>query len=264
MRGELRRFDPDTGVERCAQRFDDTVSAVATRRDGWLRVAVGLRVLDLDDPGGRSMPVTSLAAAAGEPLGNRCNDGGCDPSGRYWIGTMERSAAPGCGALYRLERDGPVKVLSGVSVSNGIGWDRAGTSMYYVDSFTGDLEVFDHDPATGHLDRRRTHAVISRVDGQVPDGLAMDAEDGIWLAVWGAGALHRYDEAGVLTHVAELPTTHPTSCGFGGDRLDVLYCTSASLHDRGADQLSGALLALDVGVCGQPVREVAVHPPTPR
>lgn len=252
--GELRAFDPASGIERSVRSFDDTLSHVALRADGGLRLAVGLELLDVRTPDAVPTRVLELP----EPPGNRCNDGACDPAGRYWIGTMDRDAQPGRGALYRLDDDGPVQVLRGVSISNGIGWDRAGERMYYVDSPTRSLEVFDVDLATGAIEHRRTHAVVSDTDDAVPDGLTLDAEDGIWVAVHGGGVLHRYDARGELTELLELPVTYPTSCVFGGERGETLYCTSASADADASEHVAGALLALDVGVRGLPPAVISV------
>jgi sugar lactone lactonase YvrE len=113
------------------------------------------------------------------------NDGACDPQGRFWAGTMAYDESPGAGALYRLELDSScTTVLTGLTISNGIGWSPDGATMYLADSGTGQVEAFGFDGATGDLSGRR---ILVRIEqpGVVPDGLTVDQEGGIWVALWG-------------------------------------------------------------------------------
>ena len=127
----------------------------------------------------------------------RMNDGGCDPQGRFYCGTMAYDETPGAGTLYRLDPDGSVEVtLRDVTISNGLQWNRAGDTVFYSDTPTGRVDRFDFDPASGAFTDRRTFAEIS--GGGTPDGLAIDVEDGIWVALWGGSAVHRYDSDGRL------------------------------------------------------------------
>ena len=156
----------------------------------------------------------------------RSNDGACDAAGRFWIGTMELDQAPGAGALYRF--DGTLeRVLDGVTLSNGLGWTRDDTRMYYIDSPAQRVDVFDFDLASGQLDRRRPFVSIDRTDG-IPDGLAVDDEGGVWVALYGGGGVHRYDERGHLDAVLEVPADNVTSCCFGGDDGRSLFVTTAA------------------------------------
>jgi sugar lactone lactonase YvrE len=179
--------------------------------------------------------------------GLRCNDGACDPAGRFWIGTMALDESPGAGALYRYDVDGTLHtVLDGVSMSNGLGWDAGGRLMYYVDSPTQRIDLFDFDVASGALARRRPFAVIPEADG-IPDGLAVDDEGGIWVALHGGGEVRRFDPDGGLSGRVEMPVPKVTACCFAGSRLFV------TARD--------GLYALDVPYSGPPARPFGGAPP---
>jgi sugar lactone lactonase YvrE len=224
------------------------------RVGGGLVLAVDRELVVLDREG------TGRTVAAVEPdrPGNRFNDCRADPRGILWAGTMARDRAPGSAALYRLSPDGALEVaIAGTTISNGIGWSRDGATMYFVDSTTQRIDAFDFD---GTLSARRPFAAIDPADG-LPDGLAVDADDGVWICLFGGGALHRYDAAGRLDAVVPLPVTNPTCPAFGGPGLRTLYVTSArhklTPAQLAAEPLAGALLALDPGVSGLPVNRFA-------
>ena len=152
--------------------------------------------------------------------GIRMNDGGCDPQGRFWCGSMAYDARAGAGSLYRVEPDGSVTtVLTGVTISNGIGWSADGATAFYVDTTTGRIDAFAFDGASGSLSDRRPFAEIEPGLGQ-PDGIAIDAEGGVWVALWEGGAVRRYAPDGVLDAVVPLPCGLVTACAFGGPDLD--------------------------------------------
>jgi len=178
---------------------------------------------------------------------NRFNDAACDPRGRLWAGTMSTTRETGAAALYRIEPGGePAVALAGVTVSNGLDWNLDATRLYYVDSVTQRVDAVDFDVDRGRLGARRPFAAIAPDDG-LPDGLTVDAEGGIWLALFGGGAIRRYRSNGALEAHIALPVTHPTSLAFGGPDLGDLYVTSARRDNRG-----GALLRLRPGVRGRP------------
>lgn len=184
----------------------------------------------------------------------RMNEGGCDPDGRMYCGSMAYSQAAGAGLLYRLDPDLSVhRVLEGVTVSNGLEWSPDGTRAYYNDTATQAISVFDYDLEAG-LTGRRTFA---DVDGN-PDGLTVDAEGGVWTALFGSGVVHRYAPDGTLDAVVEVPARQVTACTFGGDGLDRLYVTTSRENlEPDDDPLAGAVFVAPVGVRGMPVREFA-------
>jgi sugar lactone lactonase YvrE len=146
-------------------------------------------------------------------------------------------------------------VISNTTISNGVGWSPAGDRMYFIDSTTHRIDVFDYDPASGEISGRRAFAEIDPSDG-MPDGMTVDSEGGVWVCLFGGAALRRYGEHGALDGHIELPVTNPTSAAFGGPDLRTLYVTSArhglSDEQRAAEPPAGAVLALRPGVGGLP------------
>ena len=182
----------------------------------------------------------------------RMNDGGCDPQGRFYCGTMAYAETPGAGTLYRLDPDGSVQVtLRDVTISNGLQWNGVGDTVFYADTPTGRVDSFDFDPASGAFTDRRTFTEIS--GGGHPDGMAIDEEDGIWVALWGGSAVQRYDRGGRLDLVVDLPVSNVTACAFGGPELRTLFITTSRQGLGPADQPeAGAVFRYDAGVRGAP------------
>ena len=177
----------------------------------------------------------------------RMNDGATDPEGRFYCGSMAYDATPGAGRLYRLDADGSVSVvLESVTISNGLGWSPDLETAYYVDSPTYRIDAFDAD-----LTGRR--AFVEVRDG-MPDGLAVDREGGVWVALWGGSAVHRYAPDGTLDAVLELPVTQVTACAFGGPDLDELYITTSRQEvAEGEQPAAGSVFRARPGVVGLPV-----------
>jgi sugar lactone lactonase YvrE len=168
---------------------------------------------------------------------------------------MAYDEAAGAGSLYRLDSAGSVsRVLAGVTISNGLAWSDDAATMYYIDSPTQRIDAFSYAADTGEIRDRRPVVHIPAELGS-PDGLTIDADGGLWVALWGGGAVHRYLD-GRLDRVIRLPVSQPTSCTFGGPDLDELYVTSAwkglSPDLRRAEPLAGALLRVRPGVRGVP------------
>jgi sugar lactone lactonase YvrE len=201
------------------------------------------------------------APPSGTPL--RSNDAKADPAGRLWLGTVAYDETPGAGALYRLDPGGPrpVRVLDGVTISNGLGWSPAADRMYFADTPTGRVFAFDYDLATAELANRRTFAEIPEAEG-APDGLCTDAEGAVWVALWGGGAVRRYLPDGRLDRVVEVGTPKVTSCAFaasngGADVLDLLIITTAG-GGGGDDAAAGRTYAHRPGdAVGVPVARYA-------
>jgi sugar lactone lactonase YvrE len=203
-------------------RFDAMVSAAAPTTGGAVLVALADRLALVDLVDGSATTLVRLPH--GPAL--RTNDGACDAAGRFWIGTMALDLTAGAGALYRY--DGELRrVLEGVTLSNGLGWTHEETRMYFIDSTEYRVDIFDYDAATGRIDERRPFVLIEKSEG-IPDGLTVDDEGGIWVALYGGGCIHRYDEAGSLDAVLEIPGKNVTSCCFGGDDRRSLFVTTAA------------------------------------
>jgi sugar lactone lactonase YvrE len=227
-----------------------TVAAIVRPRvSGGLVVATETGVVLLDEQDAPSV----LCEILDEP-GVRMNDGGCDPQGRFWCGTMAYDLRNGAGSLYRVEPDGRVDtVLTDVTISNGLAWTPDGATAVYVDSIEYGIDTFAFDSASGELGERRRLVDIDESLG-MPDGIAVDVEGGIWVALWDGGGVHRYTAAGVLDAVVPLPCGRVTACAFGGDNLGELFITTSRLGlPDGADPAGGALFRCVPGVRGQAV-----------
>ena len=235
-----------------ARRHVGHVAAALRPRTGGGAVIAVERGFALEGADGTLTPLDPLWSDPGV----RMNEGGCDPDGRFWCGSMAYDQRPGAAALYRLDPEGPVhRVLEGVTISNGLDWSPDGSLAYYDDTATHRVDVFDYDRETGLTDRRPF--VRLPEDGN-PDGLTVDAEGGVWVALFGSGVVHRYTSAGVLDVVVEVPAAQVTACTLGGPRLDQLFVTTSREGlAPDDDPLAGALFRADVGVPGQPVREFA-------
>lgn len=249
---QVHEFDPATGKDEyftAAER----VGSVAARRAGGLVLATESGFVTCGVDG--SQP-TLVHRVDTDPPGGRLNDGKADRWGRFWAGTM-MAGTPKAGALYRLDPDGSLHTMvTGVSVSNGLGWSPDGSKMYYVDTPTGGVDVFDHDPETRAVSRRRRLIDITR--GR-PDGLTVDADGCIWVGLFNGWAIQRITPDGRCDMTIEVPAQYVTSCGFGGNDLATLYITTGRRQLTAtelADQPhAGAIFALDPGVKGQQPQE---------
>ena len=188
---------------------------------------------------------------------NRYNDGKCDRMGRLWIGSMDMGAAPNRGHLYRVDPDGRWKKMdSGFTVSNGLGWSPDNRRMYFTDSFRRTVYQYDFDLRSGEITNRRPFIMLGPNEG-TPDGLTVDDQGCLWMAVWDAWCLVRFSPEGQEMQRIRVPVPRPTSCCFGGSNLDTLFVTSASvrLSQETLDTapLSGSVFAMRFpGVRGLP------------
>ena len=245
MAGALLVTDPATGgTER-----RDVPSAVAAfarpSADGWL--VVGERELFRADAGlTRYEQVGELPVQAGV----RANDGGCDQAGRLYVGTMAYDQAPGAGDLFVRQLDGTVEVaLAGVTISNGLSFGPEPDTAYYVDTATQAVVQLSMD-ARGHVASQRTVVEVPS-DLGAPDGLTVDAEGGIWVALWDGGAVHRYTPDGVLEARVELPVRRVTSCAFGGPGLAELFITTSREGLEGDTGAAGSVFRCTPGQTGR-------------
>jgi sugar lactone lactonase YvrE len=248
LAGAVHTLDPRTGEDEV---FDvgGPVGVVRRRAAGGLIAATEHGFAALDPASGTVRRLAELERPGG-PW--RFNDGGCDPQGRFYCGTMAYDEAPGAGTLYRLDPDRTVSVtLREVTISNGLQWNRAGDTVFYADTPTGRVDSFDFDPASGAFTDRRTFTEIS--GGGLPDGMAIDEEDGIWVALWGGSAVHRYDRTGRLDLSLDLPVSNVTACAFGGPELQTLFITTSRQGLDEDDQPdAGAVFRYEAGVRGAP------------
>ncbi|WP_255826974.1 SMP-30/gluconolactonase/LRE family protein [Amycolatopsis sp. GM8] len=184
--------------------------------------------------------------------GIRMNDGGCDPDGRFYCGSMAYSEAAGAGSLYRLDAGGAVStVLTGVTISNGLAWSPDGGTAYYIDTPTHRVDAFGYSAEHG-LTGRRPLIEIPAAAGS-PDGMTVDADGRLWIALWGGGAVRCYQPDGTLEEHVSLPVTQVTACTFGGPGLDELYITTSRQGiEAGTQPQAGALFRYRPGARGLP------------
>ncbi|RFS81958.1 SMP-30/gluconolactonase/LRE family protein [Actinomadura spongiicola] len=214
---EVHAYGPSSGADRVLLRTGQHVGAAKPRAAGGhvVNLRDGIGAYDAD--GG----FTWLADLRAD--GRRGNDAAVDPHGALWAGTMRYDEAPGGGSLYRLGPDHRLHtVLAGVTVSNGIAWSPDGHRMYYADTPTRRIDVFDLDDSGLPTDRHTFTSVTG-----LPDGLTVDTDGCVWTAIWEGGAVHRYTPDGGLDLVIDLPVPLTTACAFGGPNLHDLYITSA-------------------------------------
>lgn len=184
---------------------------------------------------------------------NRFNDGKLDRLGRFWAGTMDDAETKASGGLYRLDPDRTwVRADDGYRVTNGPAFSRSGEMMYHNDSARQVTYAFDVDDS-GTLSNRRTFARFGPGDG-FPDGMTVDGDDCLWIAFWDGWCVRRFSPGGECLATIQLPVQKPTSCAFGGPRLDRLYVTSASIglgvSERAAQPCAGDVFMLDTGITG--------------
>ena len=253
--GRVFDHDPESGAVVVHELGGQATDVHPTTRPDRLLVAVRDGIALFDDAGA----ATSLARPLHGRPGLRMNDGHVAPDGRYFAGTMADDVTPGVGELFCLDPGtGELSVvLGGVTISNGIDWSPDGAIVYYVDSPTGRIDVFDYDAGTpaGLTDRRP----FARIDPDLgmPDGLTVDAEGGVWVAVFGGGQVQRFTPSGERDAVMHTPgASLVTACCFGGRDLDELFIAT-SQENLGADDLAaqpeaGRIFAATPGVTGKP------------
>ena len=231
----VHAYDPGSG-RRTVMATEQHVGAAKPRTGGGL--VVNLRDgVGLYGPGGGDFRWLHR-----EPVpGRRGNDAAVAPDGSLWTGTMRYDEAPGGGTLSRITGDGTVRtILDEVAVSNGTGWSPDGRLVYYVDSRTRRVDVLDMAD-DGLVAARRP---LAHVERGLPDGLTVDADGCVWVALWDGGAVHRYTPSGELDRVLELPVPRPTACAFGGADLTDLYITTARTGLEAPHPLCGSVLVV--------------------
>lgn len=235
LSARVHTYDPSTG-RRTVMATGQHVGAAKPRTGGGLVVVLrdGTGLYDADG---------AFSWLVHDPVpGRRGNDAAVAPDGALWAGTMRYDEAAAGGSLSRIAADGTVSRLPDpVTVSNGTGWSPDGRLMYYTDTPTRRIDVFDVDGA--RVRDRRPFATVEQGAGW-PDGLTVDAEGCVWTALWDGAALHRYTPDGRLDRVVELPVRRPTACAFGGPGLRDLYVSTARTGLDAPHPLSGSLLVL--------------------
>lgn len=253
LAGNIYRSRPATDA---VERFEvgSHVGTVGLCESGDLLLATARGIL-------RFNPNSSALREIVNPLNGRShlrfNDGKPDPSGSFYVGTMSYEAEEGAGAFYRMSGGGELTaVLPNVTISNGLAWNKAHTKMYYIDTPTKVVTVFDYDASTGTSTNPQPAFAIPDSAGH-PDGMTIDTEDELWIAHYGGSAVRRWNpESGELMESIELPAAQITCCTFGGNNFDTLFVTSASQNlseeELNAQPLAGAVFAIKMPYQGLP------------
>ncbi len=255
--GAVFRYD-QSGVRLGSFCVGQEVGAVIPRRGGGLVLAVRDGIAVASDTG---EGFALIAPVERDTPGNRMNDAKCDPAGRLLAGTTAFDFSPHSAALYRVEPDWSFEqVVRRVTQSNGIAWSPDGSRMYFIDSATQGVDVFDYDAGTGSAGHRKRLVTIDRAHG-IPDGMTADSQGNLWVTCFGGAAVRCFSPTGVQLDEVVFPVTQVTSCTFGGPDLANLYVTSAA-YRLSDDQLkrephAGATFVCRPGAVGMPASPFA-------
>jgi len=260
--GRVHRFDPAAGSDRFVE-VGVPVGCVTLADDGTIALASSEALLRLDPESGAMETVATFDPG---PVPSRCNDGKCDPLGRFWVGRLALDRTRGAGTLSRLGGSRFTTVVGDLTIPNGLDWSVDGTRMYFVESVERTIWAFDYDLATGTLGDRRPFArlpVAGLPESAVPDGLAVDADDCVWVAAWGGGCVLRLAPDGKPISRIDVPVARVSSCSFGGDDLTELFITTswedATPDERAAQPTAGGIYRVRPGVHGRPARPLRME-----
>lgn len=246
-------YDPE---KRTNTNYDtgDHTGAIALREQGGLVMATKTGFA-FYDPETRKR--TNITDPESDIPGNRFNDGKCDPRGRFWAGTMAYDQKEGAASLYCLNPDLSVDVkISRLTISNGLAWDTRLGKFYIIDTPTQKIYSYDYEESSGSISNREVIKEIEENEGH-PDGMAIDTEGNLWVALYGGGKVLGIDpNSGEVLHEVHLPVPQVTSCTFGGSQLDELYITTCrqfmTEQELNKAPLSGSLFKAKVPFKGLP------------
>lgn len=234
--------------------LDEMVGFVVPIESGELIAALQSGIYKVDELTNKFELITEV-----EPNkpNNRPNDGKSDPEGRLWIGTMDLDLSEGASSLYRMDQaHNPDLQLDGLTLSNGLDWDRNLNIFYFIDSLSQCIDAFDYDPVSGSITNRHTVINIPKENG-LPDGMCIDVEGMLWVSLFGGGAVKRYNpNSGECIATISIPTKYPTSCAFAGPSLNELWVTTSNLYlndeEKLADANAGNLYIVETNTKGYP------------
>jgi len=248
---KLHILDPKNHVDKVIK-TPSKIGTVVPTENGDVLVALedGVYQLNL-----KTEAITLFADMHKSLEGKRLNDGKCDPKGRFWVGSMHMEQKKGAANLYTINNSGLVDTkIDSVTISNGIVWTSDHKTMYYIDTPTSEIKAYDYDMKTGHISNQRVVVKISVALGY-PDGMTIDEEDMLWVGMWNGNAVIRFNpKTGEILQKIEVPAHNITSCAFGGDDLETLYITSASIdmteEEKKAYPLAGSVFKVKPEVKG--------------
>ncbi|MEJ8800450.1 SMP-30/gluconolactonase/LRE family protein [Pontibacter sp. H249] len=248
----LHLYNPKTKEDKVWE-VGERIGTVVPVAGGGALVALQNGIHYIDTSTGKLTFVTNPI----KDTGIRFNDGKCDPYGRFWVGTMALDSEEGAADLYMLDLDGNIHhKLSGLTISNGIVWSLDKKTMYFTDTKTQQVKSFDYDDATGSISTEKTIITIPKDEGS-PDGMTLDADGNLWIALHGGAAVAKYNPStGEQLQKVKVPAINTTSCAFGGPSLETLYITSGRelLSEEKLEKYpeSGGLFAVKPDVSGVP------------
>ena len=249
----VHRFDPATGA---------VTHWPAPAQVGWVLPSVdGGMIAGLQAGPARFSPTdgrfTPIVAVEPALPGNRLNDATTDRLGRLWFGSMDDAETDDSGHIYRADTAGIARVTGGISITNGPAVSPDGSLLYHHDTLGRRVFVSRIGEAGALHDTR----VFAEIEDGYPDGPTVDAEGGLWVALFAGWGVRHYDRDGRLIETIDFPVANVTKIAFGGADLRTAYATTAtkglSTAERAAQPLAGNLFAFDPGVAGQPVTPVA-------
>ena len=257
MPSKLHRLYPDSG-EYQSWDMPEMITSISVKEKGGLLVASHYGLNDFNLKNGDLVQILEIEKDQPE---NRCNDGASDRNGRFWFGTMQNNISneatnidlvKSSGTLYRYDPDKslhPMKI--GIGCPNTFAWSTDNSKMYFADTLTGWISVFDYNHSVGTISNCKNFANSKR---GYPDGSTVDSEGGIWNCRWGGGCVIRFTQDGKVDQIVEVPAQNVTSCTFGGKNLDTLYITTARWDMTKKEILnnphSGCIFASKPGVKG--------------
>ncbi|WP_078391993.1 SMP-30/gluconolactonase/LRE family protein [Shouchella patagoniensis] len=241
----LHCFNPDT-KEDTTLPFAQHVTAVVKKEGGGLLLAMrdGIYSYSRD----RLTPYY-LHPDEGKKI--RFNDAKCDPAGRLWAGTMAFDGKSPIGELVVLDtKERITKKIDGLAISNGMAWDTKQRLFYHNETVTGETTIYRYSNESIDIEKVGIVPINYRTYGGGPDGMTIDNEGYLWVALWGAGAVIRVDPiTGNVDKKIIVPASNVTSCTFGGQELKTLYITTAA---KEGERESGALFSVELEVGGAP------------
>lgn len=243
-------LDDGTITDENAVHLDRTVGALGVAPSGDWVVAGAERLLVRTAAGEVSEGPRIVSAGSGR----RLNDGAADPAGRYLVGTLSLTGSSASEALVSVDAAGDVRVIDrDLTLSNGLAWTADGLTLYSVDTERRVVFRRAYEPTTGASGDREQF--LSFADG-FPDGMTIDAEEHLWIAMWGLGEVRRYAPDGALVRRIAVPAPHTSCVAFAGPLLETLVITTATegmaAEDLAAYPLAGRIFTCRPGVRGLP------------
>jgi sugar lactone lactonase YvrE len=247
----LNIFTPKTGQNKVLK-TPSRIGTVVPRNNNEATIALEDGIYNIDLKTGEYKLFLDMKD---ELIGKRLNDGKCDPSGRFWVGSMHLEQITGEAKLFRIQDSTSIETkIDSVTISNGIVWTADNKTMYYIDTPTSQIKAYDFDNKTGDISNSRVAVVIPESLG-FPDGMTIDEDDMLWVCMWnGTGVIRFNPKTGKVLEKIEVPAHNVTSCAFGGDNLETLYITTARVDMTEEElkkyPLAGSLFKVTPGVKG--------------